>query len=99
MPNSGTVDANARGRTMMNELGNVRPISLHIQSGNPESSLLQPARGIKVCISEISPLLKCTKERKRKRAPQKSEIPSSSPCKRNLEEKGHEKLKQKTRKN
>jgi hypothetical protein len=45
-------------------------------------------------MSEISPLPKCTKERKRKRAPQKSQILSSSPCKRNLEEKESKKLRE-----
>jgi hypothetical protein len=99
MPDSGTVDANATGRTTMtNKSGNVRPTSLHIQSGKHNSSLLPPATGIKVSISEISLLLKCTKERKGKRAPQKSEILSFSLCKRDLKAKQHEKLKGKTRK-
>jgi hypothetical protein len=89
MPDSGTADANATGRIIMtNESGNVT--SLRIQSGNHDSSLLPPATGIKVSISEISLLPKCTKERKRKRAPQKSQILSSFHCKRNFEEKERE---------
>jgi hypothetical protein len=46
---------------------------------------LPAATGIKVSILEISPLPKCTKERKR--APQKSQVLSSTHCKSNLEEK------------
>jgi hypothetical protein len=56
---------------------------------------LPPVTGIKVSISEISPLPKCTKERKRKRAPQKSQVLSSTPCKSSLEEKESEKFKRK----
>jgi hypothetical protein len=94
----GTADANATGRKIMtNESGNVT--YLRIQSGNHDSSLLPPATGIKVSMSEISPLPICTKERKRKRAPQKSQILSSSLCKRNLEEKEREKLKEKNKQN
>jgi hypothetical protein len=97
MPDSGTADANATGRTIMtNKSGNVTYV--RIRSGNHDSSLLPPATGIKVSMSEISPLPKCTKERKRKRAPQKSQILSSSPSKRNLEEKEREYLKEKTKK-
>jgi hypothetical protein len=81
---------------MTNESGNVT--YLRIQSGNHDSSLLPPATGIKVSMSEISPFPKCTKDRKRKRAPQKSQILSSFPCKRSLEEKEREKLKEKQRK-
>jgi hypothetical protein len=78
MPDSGTADSKATGRTIMtNESGNVTFLCL--QSGNHESSLLPPATGIKFSISEISHLSKCTRERKRKRAPQKSQILSSSP--------------------
>jgi hypothetical protein len=91
MPDSGTADANAKRRTIiMNESENVT--YLRIQNGNHDSSFLPPETGIKVSMSEISPLPKCTKERKR--APQKYQIPSSSPCKRNLEEKEREKLKE-----
>jgi hypothetical protein len=72
MPDSGTADSNATGRTIMtNESGNVT--NLRIQSGNHESSLLPPATGLKVSMSEISPLPKCTKERNRTRVPQKSD--------------------------
>jgi hypothetical protein len=49
-------------------------------------------------MSIISPLPQCTKERKRKRALQKYQILSSSPCKRNLEEEERENLKEKTKK-
>jgi hypothetical protein len=48
---------------------------------------------MKVSMSEISPLPKYTKERLRKRAPQKSQVLSSSPCKRNFEEKVRRKNK------
>jgi hypothetical protein len=86
MPDSGTADANATGRTIMtNESGNVT--YLRIQSGNHDSSLLPPATGIKVSMSEISPLPKCTKDRKKKTAPQKSQILSSSSCKRTSKKK------------
>jgi hypothetical protein len=46
MPDSGTADANATGRTiMLNESGNIT--SFRIQIGNHDSSLQPPATGIK----------------------------------------------------
>jgi hypothetical protein len=80
---------------MTNASGNIS--YLRVQKGNHNSLLLPPATGIKVSMSEISPLPKCTKERKRKRAPQKSQILSFSPCKGTSKEK-RENLEEKAKK-